>query len=122
MKNYKYPWKYSEDEKLCESCANCYDCGLEYENEEFPDMVLPNDLWEEINPSQYKGSGLLCPRCIVNRLVFIDKWYENNLFILKPSLDLQKLSELYSLPVSQMLEIINKYKIDRAKEEYFISE
>lgn len=78
MEQYKYPWKYSEEERPCGNNCKCYDCGLEYGA--FPDMVLPHDIWELINPSQYKGSGLLCPTCIANRLDFIGKWYETGFF------------------------------------------
>lgn len=74
MNNYKYPWKYTEEERPCNNYCKCFDCGLDYKTE-FTDMTLNNDLWEEINPSQHKGSGLLCPTCIVNRLEYIDKWF-----------------------------------------------
>jgi hypothetical protein len=57
---------------------------------EFEDMVLSDDLWELINPSQYKGSGLLCPTCITNRLNFIGKWYETGLYIQKEAPDLNE--------------------------------
>lgn len=75
---YKYPWKYTEVERPCGQYGKCYDCGMPYG--EFPDMVLPDDLWELINPSQHKGSGLLCPTCIANRLDYIGKWYELRFF------------------------------------------
>lgn len=73
MENYKYPWKYTEADRPCGSYCKCFDCGMKYG--EFPDMVLNHDLWEEINPSQYKGSGLLCPTCMTNRLNHIGKWH-----------------------------------------------
>jgi len=81
LEDYKYPWKYTEKERPIGKSAYCYDCKMPYG--EFRDMVLQNELWELINPSIYKGSGLLCPTCIANRLDFIGKWYEDNLFILK---------------------------------------
>jgi hypothetical protein len=68
--NYKYKWKYTEGDK---PSGCCYDCRLEYN--EFPDMIVPNDIWEKINPSPYEGGGLLCPTCIANRLHYLDLWY-----------------------------------------------
>lgn len=45
----------------------CYDCGRRYGNEYgFPDLVVPNDVWERISPRGHEG-GLLCPSCIVKR-------------------------------------------------------
>ena len=43
-------------------------------------MIIPNDLWELINPTYHIGAGLLCPTCIASRLNYINKWYENDLF------------------------------------------
>jgi len=50
MNNYKYKWKRDDDER---PKAQCYDCGLKYED--IQDMVLPDDVWEEINPTNHKG-------------------------------------------------------------------
>ena len=69
---YKYPWKYTENERPCGKYGRCYDCGMEYGT--FPDMVISNELWALITPSQHKEGGLLCPTCIANRLDFIGKW------------------------------------------------
>ncbi len=55
-------WKYKEGERK----AECYDCRLPYKK--FVDMVIPNDLWELINPSYFWGAGLLCPICAIKRL------------------------------------------------------
>lgn len=74
MKNvndYRYKWKYKDNEKP-QGC--CYDCRIKYS--EFPDMIIPNELWELINPTYHKGAGLLCPTCISNRLDFLGKWYQ----------------------------------------------
>jgi len=81
--NYRYSWKYTEEERPCGEYGKCYDCGSPYGT--FPDMILPNELWELINPSTNKGSGLLCPTCIANRLDFINKWYETGMYMLKNS-------------------------------------
>jgi len=81
MKNYKYPWKYTEEERPCGEYDKCYDCGMPYED--FPDMVIADELWELITPSQYKRGGLLCPTCIANRLNHIGKWYETGLYNFK---------------------------------------
>jgi len=74
VSNYKYPWKYKDGEKHCA----CYDCGIPYG--EFEDMALSDTLWELINPSEYKGSGLLCPNCITARLDHIGLWYGQPLY------------------------------------------
>jgi hypothetical protein len=71
MNNYKYQWKYKDNERP-KGC--CYDCGLKYG--EFPDMIIPDDLWKLINPTHHEGAGLLCPTCIANRLDYLDKWYD----------------------------------------------
>jgi len=48
--------------------AGCYDCKRPYGNEHgFPDMIIPDYIWEKISPSG-DGSGLLCPSCICKRL------------------------------------------------------
>lgn len=48
--------------------AGCYDCPRPYGDEHgFPDLVIPNDVWEKISPSGDDG-GLLCPSCICKRL------------------------------------------------------
>lgn len=49
--------------------AMCYDCGRLYGEEHgFPDFVIPNEVWNQISPTGDEG-GLLCPSCIVRRLV-----------------------------------------------------
>ena len=46
----------------------CYDCGRRYGNEfGFPDLVVPNDVWQKIAPLNDEG-GLLCPSCMCRRL------------------------------------------------------
>ncbi len=70
MKNYRFKWKYKDDE-CPQGC--CYDCRMKYS--EFPDMMIPDELWELINPTYHKGAGLLCPTCIANRLNYLGKWY-----------------------------------------------
>lgn len=78
MSEYKYQWKHPDNE---EPKAVCYDCGLPYE--EFQDMVVPNDIWELISPTNFKGAGLLCPTCMANRLAFLDLWYGNHVINIK---------------------------------------
>ena len=47
---------------------SCYDCGRRYGDKYgFPDLVLPNDVWDAISPTGDEG-GLLCPSCICKRL------------------------------------------------------
>jgi hypothetical protein len=67
--NYRYKWRYSDDERP-RGC--CYDCRIKYS--EFPDVIISDELWEEINPTTYEGSGLLCPTCMANRLNYLGKW------------------------------------------------
>jgi len=76
--NYKYPWKHPKDEI---PQAQCYDCGMKYEN--FQDMIVPHDIWEKISPTYWQCTGLLCPTCMANRLEYIGEWYENVFFLLK---------------------------------------
>jgi predicted nucleic acid-binding protein len=65
--------KYADDERPTSppfGAAGCYDCGRHYGDEHgFPDLVIPDDAWEEINPTYHRGAGLLCPSCIVARCV-----------------------------------------------------
>ena len=67
--DYKHQWVYKHKPDGCK----CYDCGLEYGT--FSDLSLPNWLWEEINPSIHKCSGILCPNCIASRLDYLGLWY-----------------------------------------------
>jgi len=48
--------------------AKCNDCGLAYGRGGFADLIVPDNVWELINPSDYVGGGLLCPNCICARL------------------------------------------------------
>ncbi len=60
-------WVYRDDERF----AECYDCSLDYGCDAWVDVIVPNEIWEKINPSNYKGSGILCFNCIVRRLTFV---------------------------------------------------
>lgn len=47
--------------------ARCADCGRRYGDEHgFPDLVVPNQVWQLISPTGHEG-GLLCPSCICKR-------------------------------------------------------
>jgi hypothetical protein len=70
MDNFKYKWRYSDNDR---PKGVCYDCKMKYSD--FPDMSIPDDLWEEINPTYHNGAGLLCPTCIANRLNYLKRWY-----------------------------------------------
>lgn len=48
--------------------AECEDCGRNYADDGFQDLVLPNDVWAKIS-STGDENGLLCPSCIVARCV-----------------------------------------------------
>ena len=47
----------------------CYDCKLPYSD--FNDLIVPDDVWEKINPTFHECAGLLCPTCIGKRLTKI---------------------------------------------------
>lgn len=70
INSYRFKWSYKDDERP-QGC--CYDCRMKYS--EFPDMTIPNELWELINPTEHEDCGLLCPTCIANRLDYLGKWY-----------------------------------------------
>lgn len=44
----------------------CYDCKTPYD--QFTDLVIPDEVWEKINPTYHEDGGLLCPTCIGLRL------------------------------------------------------
>ncbi len=62
-------WKYPTI--VTTTHLECYDCGLEYGSHIWVDIVLPDEIWEMINPSVHEESGLLCFNCIVRRLKFL---------------------------------------------------
>lgn len=50
----------------------CIDCGRRYGDEYgFPDLLIPDEIWEQILPGS-DGGGLLCPCCILRRLYDAD--------------------------------------------------
>lgn len=48
--------------------TECYDCGLDYDDPGFADLVVPHNIWNVISPTGDEG-GLLCPTCIVRAAV-----------------------------------------------------
>lgn len=53
-------------EKQKEGCI-CQGCGEQYTL----DVSVTDEIWEQIKPqNKPKGAGLLCPQCIVSRLIF----------------------------------------------------
>lgn len=44
--------------------AACADCGLDYQSKEWADIVVPDDVWQRINPLDH---SLLCFNCMVGR-------------------------------------------------------
>ena len=49
----------------------CYDCGMDYEGEDWIEAVIPDKIWNKISPTKEIGNpqgGLLCITCIVRRL------------------------------------------------------
>jgi hypothetical protein len=57
-------WKYDDGESPTD--ARCFDCRIPYA--QMSDLSLPHEIWEKINPTNYEGSGVLCPNCICERL------------------------------------------------------
>lgn len=47
--------------------GNCHDCGLEYGGKSWIEAVIPDQVWEEISPTQDMG-GILCISCMAKRL------------------------------------------------------
>lgn len=64
---YAKPWKYSDGERKGGQCA---DCGLPY-GDGWADVVVPDEIWELINPTAHAGCGLLCFNCMHARLDFL---------------------------------------------------
>ena len=51
------------------TAAACYDCGRAYGHEYgFPDLLVQKSTWLKISPTGHEG-GLLCPSCLIRRLV-----------------------------------------------------
>lgn len=48
--------------------TGCDDCGLDYGDAGFPDLVIPTWAWRQISSTKDDG-GLLCPSCINRALV-----------------------------------------------------
>lgn len=64
----KRKWKYTEEDT---SGGECYDCGLWYGGDAWADIVVSDAAWELINPTDDKGSGLLCFNCMNRRAEFL---------------------------------------------------
>lgn len=67
----KRKWKYTAKEYDYTIEIACYDCGLWYSGSAWADIVLPNELWELISPTDRQGGGLLCFNCMNRRLEFL---------------------------------------------------
>lgn len=67
--NQKRKWKYNTE--VDTSGGECYDCGLWYGGGAWSDVTVPDEIWELINPTEFKGSGILCFNCMVRRLEFL---------------------------------------------------
>ncbi len=62
----------SKDKELLDNnIAVCYDCGRAYGNKHgFPDLLVQKSTWKKISPKEY-GGGLLCPSCLIRRIVSV---------------------------------------------------
>ena len=47
--------------------GGCYDCGLKYGEPGWIEAIVPDAVWEIINPTYHKDAGLLCITCIARR-------------------------------------------------------
>lgn len=49
--------------------TGCEECSRPYGDiHGFPDLIIPDYYWELIMPNR-EGGGLLCPNCIIKRLM-----------------------------------------------------
>lgn len=71
----KRKWSYTKEEKpVMEVPLACYDCNIPYSA--IGDCAIPNDIWNKIQPRpntpEWKGCGILCANCIIERLHHLD--------------------------------------------------
>jgi len=71
MSSFPHPWKYGP-EAYAARRGGCADCGLPYASPAWADVVVPDDVWEQINPAPWKGGGTLCFNCICGRLAHLE--------------------------------------------------
>jgi len=57
--------KHFSDEERPKS--QCYDCGLPYDDPSWIEAIVPDSVWEVINPTYHAGAGLLCINCMAKR-------------------------------------------------------
>lgn len=51
--------------------CTCQECGDKYTI----DIIVPDEIWEEIKPFQKpKGGGLLCGKCIIEKISGLEKY------------------------------------------------
>lgn len=49
------------------NCNGCYDCNLPYGEPGWIEAIVPDEVWEIINPSYHERGGILCITCIARR-------------------------------------------------------
>lgn len=64
--DFPFKWRYEDAERPRSVCA---DCRLHYPQGN--DCAIPDDVWEQINPTNHEGAGILCANCIMRRLDFL---------------------------------------------------
>jgi hypothetical protein len=69
VKLFPHTWRWPLGTKPFSDRVCCYDCLLPHP--EGNDCVLPDDVWEQINPTESEGGGILCANCIMRRLDFL---------------------------------------------------
>lgn len=50
--------------------CKCEKCGYQYK----VDVIVPDELWELIKPGGERDSGLLCGRCIMDRIEALNQY------------------------------------------------
>lgn len=52
-----------------ENHCQCYDCGIQYGNDNWIEAVIPDKVWNKIKPKNCADyCGILCISCIARRL------------------------------------------------------
>lgn len=89
--------KYTDEEIGAFNPLCCFDCGLVYGTPGWMDVLIPNDVWEMINPTFHEnsGAGILCIHCINRRcqelgLMYVPVWIGSGALISKDILDIRK--------------------------------
>lgn len=56
-----------EEREAFQNPLRCYDCGQLYGDPAWIEAVVPDAVWEAINPTYWRGAGILCIICMARR-------------------------------------------------------